>query len=65
MSSAEEQDIQLERITPERVAELYDALHESMDDLYPIGFAHPERTIEEVEERVKQSYKEWELDETY
>jgi ribosomal-protein-serine acetyltransferase len=65
VSTAEELNIQIERITPERVAEVYEALHESMDDLYPRGVSHPELTIQEVEELSTQFHNEWDLDQTY
>ncbi|MCJ7735463.1 MAG: GNAT family N-acetyltransferase [Anaerolineales bacterium] len=65
MATAQELNIQIERITPQRVAEVYEALHESLDDLYPRGISHPELTIEEVEKIAKQFHTEWDLDQTY
>ena len=65
MSSAEELNIQIERINPERVPEAYEAIHETLDDLVPRGMFHSELTLDELIENNKNNVEAWDKDENY
>jgi len=65
MSIEEKLNIQIERKNLERVAEVYDAIHESMDDLFPRGMSHHEIAIDELLENGKQKVEAWDKDDIY
>jgi RimJ/RimL family protein N-acetyltransferase len=65
VSSAEELNIQIKRISPERDTEAFEAIQESLDYLLQVGMFHPEITLDEFIEISKNVVEAWDKDETY
>ncbi len=65
MSGDGELTIVIKPIDGKRVVDVYDAICESMDDLYPRGISHPGITTDELEVGSREFVEAWDNDEIY
>ena len=56
---AEELNIQIKRISPERDTEAFEAIQESLDNLLQVGMFYPEFTLDEFIEFSKNVVEAW------